>query len=90
METNKKLNTDSSINNSNTNNITLNVTPEKPKRQYTKKKQEPNWYTRTILGGIIALVLSLCAYYIKSAMDEKADPNSNNITPEKSLVQPNN
>ncbi len=67
----KNTPTDSNINtNNNTNNVNVNVKVHQPKRAATKKKPEPNWYARTIIGGIIALVLSLCGYYLKNNMDK--------------------
>lgn len=90
MESTKRSSSDSSIKNNNFNNITLNVTQEKSKRQYTKKKSEPNWYIRTILGGIIALILSLGAYYLKKNIDDDSKSGLIEITPGGKTVQPNN
>ena len=89
MATTKPTETNSNINN-NTNNVNVNVTVEKPKRQYIKKKSEPNWDLRTILGGIIALILSLGGYYIKKGMDSGSKARPTQITPGGEIVQPNN
>lgn len=91
MEAKNKIPTESSINNnSNINNIHLNVNTKKPKRQSIKKKQEPNWYVKTIFGGIIALILSLGGYYLKKGMDSNSKARPTQITPGGETVQPNN
>lgn len=80
MESTKKSNSDSSINNTNTNNITLNVTHEKPKRQYTKKKNEPNWYKRTIVGAIITVIVTLIIYYVTGNNQAHNPPGSDDTS----------
>ncbi|MES2285437.1 MAG: hypothetical protein V4547_07090 [Bacteroidota bacterium] len=58
--------------NNNTNNVNVNVNVKHPETKSSQKKSNPNWYTRTILGGIIALALSLCLYLIKKNLDAKS------------------
>lgn len=63
--------TESNVNNNhNTNNINLNVNIPHTEQATNKEKSEPNWWTRTVIGGIIALILSLCGYYLKNNMDK--------------------
>lgn len=76
MESVKKSNADSSINN--TNNIILNVNQEKPKRKYTKKKQNPNWYTKAIIGGIITIIVTLVIYYATGDTEKHTPPGVDN------------
>ncbi len=76
--------------NTNNNNNTIDIKIDaRPKRAYTKKKSNPNWYTRTIIGGIIALLLSIAGYYIKSSLDN--DGSKTNVEPINSSnqIQPN-
>ncbi len=65
--------------NNNTNNVNVNVHVPRSKKATAKKKEQPNWYTRTIVGGAIALILSLCGYLVKKNMDDKSNGNSNGI-----------
>jgi hypothetical protein len=73
------VNTNHNVNN-NTNNITINVPPQEGSSD--KKKSEPNWYIRTILGGIITLALSIGGYYIKKNMDEKGKGDASSSQPD--------
>ena len=57
--------------NVNTNNNNIHVNVNVPNNT-SKKKSDPNWYVRTIVGGIIALILSVGGYYIKKNLDEKS------------------
>jgi hypothetical protein len=75
--------------NKNINNVNVNVDVHQHKKT-SDKGEEPNWYIRTILGGIIALVLTLGGYYAKKNLDYKSKANSTEITPGGELVQPNN
>jgi len=59
-------------NNVNNNNIKVEVNVPSHTENSSKKKPEPNWYVRTILGGIIALILSIGGYYIKRNLDGKS------------------
>ncbi|TND10180.1 MAG: hypothetical protein FD123_428 [Bacteroidetes bacterium] len=65
--------TNSNINtNNNTNNINLNVKVEQPKpdrRSPSPPKKKPNWVVKTIVIGIIGLVLSLLGVYLKRTLD---------------------
>jgi hypothetical protein len=72
-----EVNPISNVNN-NTNSFIVNLPSRK--RSTAKKKSEPNWYTRTIVGGIIALFLSIGGYYIKKNLDEKSK-NSTIVVP---------
>lgn len=61
-ETNPSANNNTNTNN-NTNNVNVNVNVHEPKRRsYTKKKKETGWLTKAIVGGIIALAVSILAY----------------------------
>lgn len=57
-------------NNYNTNHVKVSFAH--PPEKASKKKNNPNWYTRAIVGGIIALVLSLCGYLVKKNLDQKS------------------
>jgi hypothetical protein len=76
--------------NNNTNNVNLKVNITQPKerteKKSVKKTNEPDWYKRTIIGGIIGLILSLCGYYIKKGMDEKSGINEGQVI--QSTIQP--
>lgn len=65
--TNNNVNT-----NNNTNNVNVNVNIKHPKKKLSQKKTNPNWYTRTVLGGIIALALSFGLYFLKKNLDSKS------------------
>lgn len=65
--------------NNNTNNVNVHVNIKHPKTKLSQKKSNPDWYTRTIIGGIIALVLSLCGYYAKKNLDAKRGPGTTSI-----------
>lgn len=86
MAATKSPETNSNINN-NTNNINLNVKLDKPKRQYNKKKKSPDWITKTIIGALITLALTLIVYYTTNSQSEHKPPvvhdKSNAITGEK-------
>ncbi len=76
--------------NNNTNNVNVNVNVEHPRSNPEKKKEDPNWYTRTILGGIIALILSIGGYYIKKHLDDKGKRSTDieyNTTPVEGVKQ---
>ena len=52
--------------NNNTNNVNVHVKvehPKAPRKAASNKKEKPNWWTRTLIGGIIALILSVAGYY---------------------------
>ena len=88
----KKTTPDTTSNNrnSNTNNVNVNVNVEHPRPNSENKKEDPNWYTRTILGGIIALILGIGGYYIKKNLDDKGKENMNvdyNATPIEGVKQ---
>lgn len=77
--------------NHNTNNVNVNVNVEHPKTEPSQKKSTPTWYTRTIIGGIITLALSLCGYFVKKNMDAKSVPSTTkieqNVKPIESIKQ---
>lgn len=66
--------------NSNTNNVNVKVNIEHPKEKINQKSSEPNWYKRTIISGVIGLILSLCGYYIKKNMNEETNDNPTEVT----------
>ena len=65
--------------NDNVNTNTTNVNVGHSKKNSSKSKSRPNWYTRVIVGGIIALALSLCSYYIKNNLDKKSKDHATTI-----------
>ena len=73
--------------NNNTNNVSVKVDMKQPVEKSSQKKSTPNWYVRTIIGGVIGLALSLCGYYLKKNMDDKPkaggtlQSNENKINP---------
>jgi len=67
--------------NNHTNQVNVNVNIPPRKRNPNKKKASPNWYVKTILGGSIALILSIGGYYIKKNMDQKSKGNNTAIDP---------
>lgn len=82
--------TSSNNRNNNTNNVNVNVNVEHPRPNSEKKKEDPNWYTRTILGGIIALILGIGGYYIKKNLDDKSKGSTSleyNTTPIEGVKQ---
>ena len=81
METEKKI----TNTNTNTNNINVNVNVEHPQTKSSKKESKPNWYMRAILGGLIALALSLLGFYLKNKM---GDDKSKASTTMEQNVQP--
>lgn len=62
--------------NTNNNTVKVNVNIKHPKTKPSQKKSNPNWYMKTILGGIIALALSLGFYFIKKNLDSKSGATS--------------
>jgi hypothetical protein len=76
--------------NVNTNNSNINIKVDaRPKRTYTKKKSEPNWYARTIIGGIIALLLSIAGYYIKNNLNNGGSKTNAEPVNSSNQIQPN-
>ena len=78
--------------NVNTNNNTSNVDIKidaRPKRVYLKKKSKPNWYTRTIIGGIIALLLSIAGYYFKNITDNGGSKTKAESVNSSNQIKPN-
>jgi hypothetical protein len=62
--------------NNNTNNVNVKVNVERPKKAIAKKTSSLSWLKKTIIGGIIALLLSVTGYYIKKQLDNKGGANS--------------
>jgi hypothetical protein len=58
-------------NNNNTTNVNVNVELPKKKayKASTKKKTDPSWLKKLIVGGIVAFILSIAGYYIKGSLD---------------------
>lgn len=89
----KKTTPETALNNNrnnNTNNINVNVNVDHPRPSTEKKREDPNWYTRTILGGIIALILGIGGYYIKKNLDDKGKGSTDiehNVTPIEGVKQ---
>ena len=53
--------------NNNTNNVNVHVNVEQPTpkvEQPVRKKEEPNWLLRLIVGGIITFIVSISVYYV--------------------------
>ncbi len=72
--------------NNNTNNVNVNVKLESPKRRSTKstapKKEEAGWFKKAIIGGCIALVVSVIGLFVKQSMEENNNPTPTSITPD--------
>ena len=86
--TNKNINTNTNKN-INTNNLNIKVEVEHKQNSDALKKSGPNWYIRTILGGLIALALSLCGYYVKNNSYGKSKV-STSIEQNSHPIKPNN
>lgn len=67
METNSS-NINNNINN-NTNNITVEVKIDQPKKRIVKKKKEPNWYKKWIIGTVTTVLLAISIPYVKAKVD---------------------
>lgn len=65
--------------NNNTNNVNVNVHVKPPRKKTVKKESTPNWYTKAIVGGTIAIVVSISVYYINKNLDAKGAPGTTNI-----------
>jgi len=52
--------------NTNHNNVNVSVNVEHP----SKKDLKPNWYTRTIIGAIVTILVALCIYYGKQSLSD--------------------
>ena len=62
------------VNNGNHNTIYNNTTNYRHVNTNLPRKEKPNWYTRTIIGAIITLLLYIAGGYIKSSIS-KSDRN---------------
>lgn len=65
--------------NNNTNNVHVNVHVKPPRKKAFKKESKPNWYTRKIIIAIIAIVVSVSAYFINKNLDAKSAPGTTKI-----------
>lgn len=92
MATKKKQEKDIHIanNNRNVNNNTVHVNVELPKKDEPKKKNT-NWLLKSLVGGIIAIAVSLAIYYGKKNFD-KTDKSNNieNLDPAVGVKQTDN
>lgn len=67
--------------NNNNNHVNVNVNIEHPSKQIEKTKNEPNWYARTIIGGIISVIVALAIYYGQQNMNNHKNPIQNDLPP---------
>lgn len=82
----KSSKTNSNTNN-NTNTIKVNVTNSSPNKTM-KKQSKSNWWIKTIIGSIIALLLSLFGYYFSNSID-KDNINSTRLDQILNPIEPN-
>lgn len=62
--------------NNNTNNVNVNVHVKEPRKRTVKKASKPSWITKAIVGGVIALVVSVSVYFINKNLDSKSSTNT--------------
>jgi hypothetical protein len=58
--------------NNNTNNVNVNVKIEHPKKRSNTKKSKSNWLKKAIVGGLIAVAVSVAIYYLTVGTGNKS------------------
>ncbi len=83
MKNEQSIENKSGHSSTNINNI-INVNAPQPQRRTgSKKVPKTSWLNKAIIGGVIALIVSLAGFYIKSSLSKgsnmRVSPNSTMI-----------
>lgn len=84
MKNEQSIENKSGHSSTNINNI-VNFNASKPQRRSASKKvPKTSWLNKAIIGGVIALLVSLAGFYIKSSLSKD---NNMRVTPNSTMIE---